>query len=121
MSSQAWIQLVVFLIVLAVVAWPLGVWLAAVSDGRMPRWMVPVRLLENGLYRLAGIDANAGMGWRDYALALLAFNLLGVFAVYALQRLQGMLPLNPQEMAAVSAASSFNTAISFATNTNWQG
>ena len=121
MSSLAWIQLVVFLVVLAVFAWPLGVWLAAVSDGRMPRWMAPVRLLENGLYRLAGIDANAGMGWRHYALALLAFNLLGVFAVYALQRLQGMLPLNPQEMAAVSAASSFNTAISFATNTNWQG
>ena len=121
MSSLAWIQLVVFLVVLAVVAWPLGVWLAAVSESRMPRWMAPVRLLENGLYRLAGIDANAGMGWRHYALALLAFNLLGVFAVYALQRLQGMLPLNPQEMAAVSAASSFNTAISFATNTNWQG
>ena len=121
MSSLALIQLVVFLVVLAVVAWPLGVWLAAVSESRMPRWMAPVRLLENGLYRLAGIDANAGMGWRHYALALLAFNLLGVFAVYALQRLQGMLPLNPQEMAAVSAASSFNTAISFATNTNWQG
>ncbi|MBC8057003.1 MAG: potassium-transporting ATPase subunit KdpA, partial [Rhizobiales bacterium] len=121
MTSQAWIQLVVFFLVLAVAAWPLGIWLAAVADGRMPRWLAPARAVENGLYRLAGVDANAGMGWRHYALALLAFNVLGVLAVYALQRLQGMLPLNPQEMAAVSAASSFNTAISFATNTNWQG
>ena len=61
------------------------------------------------------------MGWRQYAIALLVFNVLGVLAVYALQRLQGVLPLNPAGMAAVSADSAFNTAVSFVTNTNWQG
>ncbi|HWI12136.1 MAG TPA: potassium-transporting ATPase subunit KdpA [Burkholderiaceae bacterium] len=121
MSSQAWIQLVVFLGVLAVLAWPMGRWLAAVADGHVPRWLAPVRSVENGLYRLAGVDAGAGMGCKQYALGVLAFNVLGVFAVYALQRLQGVLPMNPQGMSAVSPDSSFNTAISFVTNTNWQG
>ena len=121
MSSQAWIQLIVFLLVLAVLAWPLGRWLAAVADGRLPRWLAPIRSIENGLYKLAGVDAGASMGWKQYALGLLAFNVLGVIAVYALQRLQGVLPLNPQGMAGVSPDSSFNTAISFVTNTNWQG
>jgi len=121
MNSQAWIQLVVFLVVLALLAWPMGRWLAAVAEGRLPRWLAPVRSVEHDLYRLAGIDAEASMGWKHYALALLAFNVLGVLAVYALQRLQGVLPLNPQGLAAVSADSSFNTAFSFVTNTNWQG
>ena len=121
MSSQAWIQLIVFLLVLAMLAWPLGRWLAAVADGRLPRWLAPIRSIENGLYKLAGVDASASMGWKQYALGLLAFNVLGVIAVYALQRLQGVLPLNPQGMAGVSPDSAFNTAISFVTNTNWQG
>ena len=61
------------------------------------------------------------MGWKRYAVAMLLFNLLGALVVYALQRLQGVLPLNPQDLGAVSPDSSFNTAVSFATNTNWQG
>ena len=121
MHTQAWILLVAYLGVLLLLAWPLGKWLLAVAEGRLPRWMAPFEAAERGLYRLAGIDASAGMGWRQYALALIAFNLLGVLAVYALQRLQGVLPLNPQGMAGVSADSSFNTAISFVSNTNWQG
>ena len=121
MSSQAWIQLIAFLVVLAVLAWPMGIWLAAVAEGRMPRWLSPLKRLEASLYRLAGVDGEASMGWKHYALALVAFNVVGVIVVYALQRLQGMLPLNPQGMAAVSADSSFNTAFSFVTNTNWQG
>ena len=121
MNSQAWILLAAFLVVLALLAWPLGRWLVAVAEGRFPRWFSPFEKAERGLYRIAGVDASAGMGWRQYALALLLFNLLGVLAVYALQRLQGLLPLNPQALAAVSADSSFNTAISFVSNTNWQG
>ena len=121
MTSQAWIQLVAFLLVLVALAWPMGIWLAAVAEGRLPRWLAPLRRLEAGLYRLAGVDAEASMGWKHYALALVAFNVVGVVVVYALQRLQGVLPLNPQAMAAVSADSSFNTAFSFVTNTNWQG
>ncbi|HKW84203.1 MAG TPA: potassium-transporting ATPase subunit KdpA [Burkholderiaceae bacterium] len=121
MTSQAWTQLVAFLAVLLVAAWPMGRWLHAVADGRLPRWLSPLRRVENALYRLAGVDAEASMGWKHYALGILAFNVLGVVAVYALQRLQGVLPLNPQGMAAVSSDSSFNTAFSFVTNTNWQG
>jgi K+-transporting ATPase ATPase A chain len=121
MNTQAWILLVAYLGVLLLLAWPLGKWLVAVADGRLPRWMAPLEAAERGLYRLAGVDASAGMGWRQYALALIVFNFLGVLAVYALQRLQGVLPLNPAGMAGVSADSSFNTAVSFVTNTNWQG
>ena len=121
MTSQAWIQLIAFLVILAALAWPMGIWLAAVAEGRLLRWLSPLKRLEAGLYRLAGVDGEASMGWKHYALALVAFNVVGVIVVYALQRLQGMLPLNPQGMAAVSADSSFNTAFSFVTNTNWQG
>ena len=121
MNSQAWILLVAYLAILALLAWPLGKWLVAVAEGRFPRWFAPFVKAEHGLYRIAGVDAASGMGWRHYAIALVVFNLLGVLAVYALQRLQGVLPFNPQAMAAVSADSSFNTAISFVSNTNWQG
>ena len=121
MNTPAWILLAAFLGVLGLLAWPLGQWLTAVAEGRLPRWMAPVEAAERGLYRLAGVDPSAGMGWRSYAIALLVFNFVGVIAVYALQRLQGLLPLNPQGMAGVSADSSFNTAISFVSNTNWQG
>jgi K+-transporting ATPase ATPase A chain len=121
MNAQAWILLATFLGALLSLAWPLGKWLVAVAEGRLPRWMAAFEAVERGLYRLAGVDASAGMGWRQYAIALVAFNFLGVLAVYALQRFQGVLPLNPAGMAGVSADSSFNTAISFVTNTNWQG
>jgi potassium-transporting ATPase potassium-binding subunit len=73
------------------------------------------------LYRLSGIDAGEEMPWTQYAIALLLFNVLGGLVVYGLQRLQLFLPLNPQRFAAVSPDSSFNTAVSFITNTNWQG
>jgi K+-transporting ATPase ATPase A chain len=76
---------------------------------------------EAQLYRLSGIDPGEEMPWTQYAIALLLFNVLGAFVVYGLQRLQLFLPLNPQKFAAVSPDSSFNTAISFITNTNWQG
>jgi K+-transporting ATPase ATPase A chain len=121
MNSQAWMLLVAYLGALALLAWPLARWLMAVAEGRFPRWMAPLEAAERGLYRLAGVDASVGMGWRPYATALVVFNFLGVLAVYALQRLQGVLPLNPAGMTAVGADSAFDTAISFVTNTNWQG
>ena len=77
--------------------------------------------IEAPLYRAAGVKGDVEMTGLQYALALLLFNLLGVLAVYALQRLQGILPFNPQGFGAVSPDSSFNTAISFVSNTNWQG
>ena len=121
MNASAWMLLATYLVALMLLAWPLGQWLVRVANGHFPRWLAPVEAAERGLYRLAGVDPSAGMGWRAYAVALVAFNVLGVLVVYALQRSQGLLPLNPAGMAAVSADSSFNTAISFVTNTNWQG
>ncbi|AAQ59275.1 potassium-transporting ATPase subunit KdpA [Chromobacterium violaceum] len=121
MSTPAMLQLGLFLVVLIALAWPLGAYMTRVMQGENigpARWCAP---LERGFYRLAGIKQEEEMGWRGYAVALILFNVLGVAAVYALQRLQGMLPFNPQAMAAVSPDSSFNTAISFVTNTNWQG
>ncbi|MDR3451624.1 MAG: potassium-transporting ATPase subunit KdpA [Rhodoferax sp.] len=118
MSTLAWGQLALYLIVLLVLAWPVGRWLAALCAGRLPGWMLRV---EAPLYRLAGTSAGQAMNWVQYALALLAFNALGALVVYALQRLQLWLPLNPQHMAAVTPDSAFNTAVSFVTNTNWQG
>lgn len=118
METSAWSLLGLFLIVLGVLAWPLGKWLAALCEGGLPRWMHAV---EQPLYKMAGVAPDQSMHWHSYALALLAFNVIGALAVYGLQRLQHLLPLNPQGMGAVSGDSSFNTAISFVANTNWQG
>lgn len=118
MSSSAWGLLALFLTTLLVASWPLGNWIARLLSGNLPQWMQRV---ETPLYRLAGTAPDQSMKWSHYALALLAFNALGVLVVYALQRLQFSLPLNPAGMAAVSPDSSFNTALSFVTNTNWQG
>jgi K+-transporting ATPase ATPase A chain len=114
-------QIVVFLVVLLALVKPLGVYMARVYEGRRVALDRVFGWLERLTYRLGGIQAGEEMGWKTYALAMLTFNLLGLLAVYALQRLQGVLPLNPQGLGAVSPDSSFNTAVSFATNTNWQG
>jgi len=121
MNISGWLQLALYVIVLLLLAKPLGTYMAAVYEGRATRAQRIGGPLERILYRIAGVDAAREMGWIDYALAMLWFNLLGGLAVYALQRLQLALPLNPQAMAAVSPDSAFNTATSFITNTNWQG
>ena len=118
MSAAAWGLLALYMACLLALAWPLGRWLACVCGGRLPRWM---QAAEAPLYRLAGTAPEQAMRWTQYALALLAFNALGVLVVYGLQRLQAVLPLNPAGMAAVAPDSAFNTAISFVSNTNWQG
>ena len=118
MGNSPWSLLVLFLAVLLAASWPLGIWLARLCSGQLPGWM---HKLEAPLYRLAGTSADKSMKWSHYALALLAFNALGVLVVYALQRLQVWLPLNPAGMVAVSPDSAFNTAVSFVSNTNWQG
>ncbi|HEY2419255.1 MAG TPA: potassium-transporting ATPase subunit KdpA [Steroidobacteraceae bacterium] len=120
MTTNGWLQLAIFLVVLLLLIKPLGSYIAAVFDGRG----AAVRLLgplERGLYRLCRVDAQAQMNWQQYAMAVLLFSALGALALYALQRLQAWLPWNPQQMSAVSADSSFNTAMSFVSNTNWQG
>ena len=117
MTTGAIVQLAAFLLVLFALAWPLSRAIDAVMDGRFALG----RKLESPLWRVAGVDAAQETGWVRYALGLLLFNTLGLFFVYALQRLQMPLPLNPQGFAAASADSAFNTAVSFVTNTNWQG
>ncbi len=120
MSNHAWILLGLYLAILLAVVKPLGVYIAKVMESRgiALRWG---QRAESWLYRLCGIHQDEEMGWLKYAFAILLFNVLGVLAVYTLQRLQQGLPLNPQGMVNLSPDSSFNTAISFATNTNWQG
>ncbi len=117
MNSSGWVQLVAFLVMLFALAWPLARWIHAAMEGRI----AGLKRVERGLLQLAGVDANAEQGWLRYTLGLLIFNALGVLAVYALQRLQHLLPLNPQALGPVTPDSAFNTAISFVTNTNWQG
>jgi K+-transporting ATPase ATPase A chain len=121
MTANGVLQLVVYLVVLLVLAKPLGAYMARVYEGRRVALDRPLGWLERFIYRVSGISPKAEMGWKTYALTMLIFNLAGVLAVYALQRLQGGLPLNPAGLGAVSPDSSFNTAVSFATNTNWQG
>jgi K+-transporting ATPase ATPase A chain len=100
---------------------PLGIYIADVMEGRENFATRLGSRFEALLYRWAGIDSQADMTWSQYAKALLLFNVVGTLFVYALQRLQPLLPLNPAQFGAVSADSAFNTAVSFATNTDWQG
>jgi len=121
MTTNDYLQIGLYLAVLLLLVKPLGSYMALVfadAPNRVTRIGAPV---ERGIYRLCGIRPGDDMGWKRYALAMLVFNVLGLLAVYALQRLQSWLPLNPQHFAAVSPDSAMNTAISFATNTNWQG
>lgn len=118
MTASAWSLLASFLVVLLLLAWPVGKFLAALCDERVPRWM---QRIEAPLYKLAGTQPGQSMHWLTYALALLAFNAVGAIFLYALQRLQGSLPWNPAAMGAVSPDSAFDSAVSFVSNTNWQG
>jgi K+-transporting ATPase ATPase A chain len=114
-------QLVLYVVILLALARPLGAYMARVYENRPCGLDRVLGWLERLIYRLAGVRAGDEMGWKTYAATMLLFNLAGALVVYALQRLQGVLPLNPQGLGAVSPDSSFNTAVSFATNTNWQG
>ncbi|MGH6624870.1 MAG: potassium-transporting ATPase subunit KdpA, partial [Burkholderiaceae bacterium] len=121
MSVNGVVQVVLYFAVLTALAVPLGALIARIYAGERT-WLSPVLgPVERGIYRISGVRADDDMDWKRYAIAALMFNLIGALFVYALQRLQGGLPLNPQDLGAVSPDSSFNTAISFASNTNWQG
>src|SRR5438046_1936813 len=110
-------QVAIYLVALIALAKPLGAFMARVYDGK-PTLLDPLmRPLERLVYRVCEVDPDEGMTWKTYAVAMLVFNALGMLVVYGVQRLQGWLPLNPAGLGAVSPDSSFNTAISFATNT----
>ena len=120
LTSNGIFQLVFYLAVLLLLVKPLGAYMAGIYEGRsiVNRIFHPV---EQRLYRIIGTHEDAEMNWKTYALAMLVFNALGLMLVYALQRVQAALPLNPLALGAVSPDLAFNTAVSFATNTNWQG
>jgi K+-transporting ATPase ATPase A chain len=121
MTTNDFLQIGLFLAVLLLLVKPVGSYMALVfadAPNRITRFGGRV---ERGIYRLCGISSAEEMSWKRYALAMLLFNVLGVLVVFVLQRAQQWLPLNPQHFAAVSPDSAMNTAISFATNTNWQG
>jgi K+-transporting ATPase ATPase A chain len=120
MTTFGWLQIVLYVAVLLALVKPLGAYMARIYEGQpfgLDRVLGPVERL---IYWACGIRREQGMGWKQYATALLLFNLLGVLAVYGLQRLQGILGANPAGLGAVPPDLSFNTAVSFATNTNWQ-
>ena len=120
MTINAVMQLRLFLILLLLLSWPLGLYAARVYQGRpcgLDKFLGP---LERLLYRLSGVDPDREMNWKTYALAMTGLNALGLLAVYALERLQGGLPLNPLGLPGVDPFVALNTAISFASNTNWQ-
>ncbi len=121
MTAQAWLQLGLLVAALLSATKPLGLYMAAVYEGRRTFMSPLLRGTERALYRLAGVSESSEGDWRRYTVAVLLVNALGFAGVYALQRLQGVLPLNPQGFGAVSPDSAFDTAVSFATNTNWQG
>ncbi len=120
MTANALVQVALFLLVLLLLAKPLGVFMARVYSGEttvLDRVLGP---LERLTYRLCGVVPETEMTWKSYAGAFLAFNLLGLVAVYAILRLQAVLPWNPQGLSATTPDLAFNAAVSFATNTNWQ-
>jgi K+-transporting ATPase ATPase A chain len=121
MNANSWLQIGLYLVVLIALVKPLGAYMALVFSDQPNRVNRFGSGIESVIYRICGIRHDEEMDWKRYSMAMLVFNVVGLLAVYALQRTQQWLPLNPQHMPAVSPDSSFNTAISFITNTNWQG
>ncbi len=119
MTWQGWLQIALFAALVTAAVKPLGGYIASVAEGReaAPRW---IAVLEHGIFRLAGVDPMQEQSWISYALALLSFHIAGIVALYGLQRLQHLLPLNPRGFDAVAPDLALNTAVSFATNTSWQ-
>jgi K+-transporting ATPase ATPase A chain len=121
MQASGWIQFAIFIVVLALITKPMGLYLLRVLDVNGKTWLDPLlRPLERGTYRLMGVDPNKEHNWRQYTFAMLLFSLVGCVFTYAILRLQNLLPLNPQKFGGISSDLAFNTAASFTTNTNWQ-
>jgi K+-transporting ATPase ATPase A chain len=120
MNIFGWLQIIIYLVIILALAKPLGSYMARVFQGEKTFLHPVMGPMERLIYRLGGVKTDGEMNWKEYALALMLFNVLGIFVVYALQRLQTWLPLNPMKFGPVTPDQAFNTAVSFATNTNWQ-
>ena len=120
MTANGWLQFAIFSVVLLLTVKPVGIYLARVLEGERT-WLDPVlRPIERLIYKLCGVNAEAEMNWREYAFAMLGFSAVTLLLTYAIERLQAILPWNPQHLAAVGPDLAWNTAASFTTNTNWQ-
>jgi K+-transporting ATPase ATPase A chain len=128
MTANGWLQILLFLGVVLAVTKPLGLFMARVFGGERTFLHTPLRPVERAIYRLTGVDEEREMRWTEYASAVLLFSLVSMLLLYLIQRMQGVLPLNPQGLPGVDSSASgagfvgsaFNTAASFTTNTNWQ-
>ncbi len=121
MHSIDWLQLSVYVLLLALLTKPMGLYLVQVLDANGRTWLDPVlKPLERLTYRLTGVRSDREQDWKNYAFAMLLFSLVSCLFTYAILRLQQVLPLNPQGLASLSPDLAFNTATSFTTNTNWQ-
>src|SRR5262249_51987745 len=120
MTINGWLQILFFFALILAVTKPLGIFMTRVFD-RKRTFLDPVlRPVERLIYRLTGVDERREMRWTEYAVAMLLFSGVSMIVLYGLQRLQAYLPFNPQRLANIEPSSSFNTAASFTTNTNWQ-
>lgn len=120
MIANGWLQFAVFCLILLATVRPVGVYLANVLEGKSPRINRFFGPFERFIYKLCGIKAETEMNWREYAFAMLGLSAVSLLATYGIERLQALLPFNPQHLSAVEPALAWNTAVSFTTNTNWQ-
>jgi K+-transporting ATPase ATPase A chain len=121
MTINGWIQIAIFCAIVVALVKPLGGYMTRVFNGERTLLSPVLHPIERGLYALSGVDGRQEQHWLTYAVAMLLFNAAGFVLLFVLQRLQGVLPFNPMGFGAVTPDSSFNTAVSFVTNTNWQG
>ena len=120
MTLNGWFQIIFFLFLVFLVTKPIGVFLTKVFNREKIFMDSALRPVERAIYRLTGVDENSEMRWTEYAISMLLFSLVSMVVLYAMERLQGYLPFNPQKFGAVnSSAMAFNTAASFTTNTIW--
>ena len=120
MTLNGWLQIALFLAAVLVLAKPMGTYMAAVFEHRKTFFDPMLGPIERLLYRVTGVDPTQEMRWTQYALAMLMFSTATLLLTYVVERLQHLLPLNPQHLPGVESALALNTAISFTTNTNWQ-
>jgi K+-transporting ATPase ATPase A chain len=121
MTLNGWLQIAIYSLSIILLTKPLGAFMARVFEGERTFLSPVLGPVERGIYRVCGVNEKSEQGWVGYTVALLMFSLVGFLILYALQRLQAYFPFNPADMSAVSPDSSFNTSVSFTTNTNWQG